>query len=154
MSKVSSIACAVGLFVLSLSAASAQQTKVGMLTCKTSASLGLIIGSHQKLRCNFTPNSGGAPEEYVGMINRLGLDIGFTAGGIMAWAVLAPTNGILPGALAGKYVGASGDVSVGLGVGANVLVGGWKRSIALQPLSVEGQVGVNLALGVAGLTLR
>ena len=130
------------------------QAKAGVLGCRTSASLGLIVGSHQKLRCRFTPDAGGAPETYVGHINRLGLDLGVRAGGAMVWAVLAPTNGIHHGALAGTYVGASGSVSVGLGANANVLVGGSHRSIALQPLSVEGQVGVNLALGVAGLSLR
>jgi hypothetical protein len=130
------------------------QAKAGVLACRTSASLGLIVGSHQKLRCRFTPDAGGPPETYVGHINRLGLDLGIRAGGAMVWAVLAPTNGIHHGALAGTYVGASGSVSVGLGANANVLVGGSHRSIALQPLSVEGQVGVNLALGVAGLSLR
>jgi Protein of unknown function (DUF992) len=130
------------------------QAKAGVLGCRTSASLGLIVGSHQKLRCRFTPDAGGPPETYVGHINRLGLDLGIRAGGAMVWAVLAPTNGIHHGALAGTYVGASGSVSVGLGANANVLVGGSHRSIALQPLSVEGQVGVNLALGVAGLSLR
>jgi hypothetical protein len=131
-----------------------KQAKAGVLACRTSASLGLIVGSHQKLRCRFTADAGGPPETYVGHINRLGLDLGVRAGGAMVWAVLAPTNGIHHGALAGTYVGASGSVSVGLGANANVLVGGSHRSIALQPLSVEGQVGVNLALGVAGLSLR
>jgi hypothetical protein len=130
------------------------QTKAGVLACRTSASLGLIVGSHQKLRCRFTPDAGGPPEAYTGHINRLGLDLGVRAGGAMVWAVLAPTNGMHHGALAGTYVGGSGSVSAGLGVNANVLVGGSHRSIALQPVSVEGQVGVNLALGVAGLSLR
>jgi hypothetical protein len=129
------------------------QAKAGVLACRTSASLGLIVGSHQKLSCRFTPDAGGPPEAYVGHINRLGLDLGVRAGGAMAWAVLAPTNGVHHGALAGTYVGASGSVSVGVGANANVLVGGSHRSVALQPLSVEGQAGVNLALGVAGLTL-
>jgi hypothetical protein len=129
-------------------------TKVGVLTCNTSASLGLLVGSHQKLRCSFKPDSGGAPENYVGHINRLGVDIGIKAGGVMVWGVFAPTNGYHHGALAGKYVGGSGSASLGVGVGANALIGGSHRSIALQPLSVEGHVGVNLALGVAGLTLR
>jgi Protein of unknown function (DUF992) len=154
MHKFSLIVCTLGLLLMPLSGASADPTKVGMLTCKTSASLGLIIGSHQKLRCSFTPNSGGAPEYYAGHINRLGLDLGFTAGGVMAWAVFAPTNGIAPRALVGKYVGGSGDISLGVGVGANALVGGSRRSVALQPVSLEAQVGVNLALGVAGLTLN
>jgi len=137
-----------------LAAQPANGTKAGVLACKTSASLGLIIGSHQKLACSFTPDIGGPPEHYFGHINRLGLDVGFKAGGAMVWAVVAPTNGYHHGALAGHYVGASGSASVGLGAGAHVLIGGSHRSIALQPLSVEGQAGVNLALGVAGLTLH
>jgi Protein of unknown function (DUF992) len=129
-------------------------TKVGVLTCKSSASLGLIIGSRQSVRCSFSPDSGGLPENYVGHIGRLGLDLGVRGGGVMVWTVVAPTNGWQHGALAGHYVGANADASLGLGAGAKVLVGGSHRSIALQPLSVSGQVGVNLALGVAGLTLR
>ena len=139
---------------LPLAAQQAGGTKAGVLSCKTSASLGLIVGSHRKLRCGFTPNSGGPPDYYVGHVNRLGLDLGIKAGGVMGWGVIAPTNGIHHGALAGTYVGASGSASLGVGLGANALVGGSHRSIALQPLSVEGQAGVNLALGVAGLTLR
>ncbi|HEX4042292.1 MAG TPA: DUF992 domain-containing protein [Xanthobacteraceae bacterium] len=128
-------------------------TKVGLLTCKTSASLGLIIGSHQRIRCSFAPDNG-PPENYEGHINRLGLDLGVKGGGIMTWAVFAPVNGYHHGALAGTYIGGSGSASLGVGVGANALLGGSHRSIALQPLSIEGNVGVNLALGVAGLTLR
>ena len=137
-----------------VSAQQANQAKAGVLTCRTSASLGLVLGSHQKLACRFAPDTGGPPETYYGHINRLGLDLGIRAGGVMVWAVLAPTNGVHHGALAGKYVGGSGSVSVGVGANANVLVGGSHRSIALQPLSVEGQAGINLALGVAGLTLN
>jgi hypothetical protein len=137
-----------------LAAQQAGGTKVGVLTCKTSASLGLIVGSHQKLRCSFNPDNGGVPENYTGHINRLGLDLGVKAGGAMAWGVFAPASGYHHGALTGTYVGGSGSASLGVGVGANALIGGSHRSIALQPLSVEGQVGVNLALGVAGLTLR
>ena len=129
-------------------------TKVGVLTCKASASLGLIVGSRQSVRCSFSPDSGGKPENYVGHIGRLGLDLGVRGGGVMVWTVVAPTNGYHHGALAGHYVGANADASLGLGAGAKVLVGGSHRTISLQPLSVSGQVGVNLALGVAGLTLR
>jgi Protein of unknown function (DUF992) len=154
MSKLNSTIIAVTVLLISFSPAAAQQTKVGMLTCNTSASLGLIVGSHQTMKCRFEPNSGNVREYYTGTINRLGLDLGIKVGGVMAWAVLAPTNGLSSRALAGKYVGASGDVSLGLGGGANVLVGGSHRSVALQPVSVTGNVGINLALGVAGLTLR
>ncbi len=124
----------------------------GLLTCRTSASIGLIVGSRQRLRCQFRADNG-RTQNYTGVINRVGLDLGVTAGGIMTWAVLASTANIPSGALTGRFVGASGDISLGLGVGANVLVGGTASSVSLQPLSVEGQVGVNLALGVAGMTL-
>ena len=136
------------------SPASSQQTKVGLLVCNTAANIGLIVASQQKMSCTFTPDNAAQPENYYGSITRIGIDIGFTGGGVMSWAVLAPTNGYLHGALAGDYVGASGEASLGLGVGANVLLGGSNRSVALQPLSVEGQIGLNLALGVAGLTLN
>ncbi len=87
-------------------------------------------------------------------MTRVGLDLGITAGGVLGWAVFAPTNGVPRGALAGNYIGASGDVALGLGVGANALVGGSKKSIALQPVSLEGQVGASIALGAAGFRLR
>jgi hypothetical protein len=84
----------------------------------------------------------------------VGLNIGISAGGVFAWAVFAPTVGVPAGALAGEYFGASGDIGIGLGVGANVLLGGSGRTIALQPLSLEGSVSLNVALGVSGLQLR
>jgi hypothetical protein len=132
--------------------AQGSSTQQGMLTCRTSPSLGLIIGSTQTLACQFKSNAGWA-QNYVGRMNRIGLDIGITAGGVMVWAVLGSLSAIRPGVLTGRFVGASGDISVGVGAGANILVGGTARSVSLQPLSLEGQVGVNLALGVAGLTL-
>ena len=124
----------------------------GVLTCRTSPSLGLILGSTQRLACQFKADSG-LTQNYVGRMNRIGLDIGITAGGVMVWAVLGSSSAIRPGVLTGRFVGASGDISLGVGAGANILVGGTARSVSLQPLSLEGQVGVNLALGVAGLTL-
>jgi hypothetical protein len=135
------------------SAQTPQGTSVGTLTCRMGPSIGLIFGSRQRMACRFTPNGGGQPESYVGVMNSVGLDIGITAGGVMAWGVFAPTSGPRRGALAGTYVGASGAIGVGVGVGANVLFGGTGRSIQLQPLSVEGSVGINLSLGVSGLTL-
>jgi len=130
-----------------------QGTAAGMLNCKLAPSIGLIIGSTQRMSCRFTPNGPYPPEVYVGVINSIGLDLGITAGGAMAWGVVAPNAGPMRGKLVGKYVGASGSVGLGVGVGANALFGGSNRSIALQPLSVEGSVGVNLSLGVSGLTL-
>ena len=136
------------------SSAHAQGSSVrqGMLSCRTAPSIGLIVGSTQRLACQFRSNSG-LTQDYVGRMNRIGLDIGVTAGGAMAWAVLGSSSAVQPGALTGRFVGASGEISVGVGAGANILVGGTAQSLSLQPLSLEGQVGLNLALGVAGLTL-
>jgi hypothetical protein len=130
-----------------------QGTTAGVLTCQLAPSIGLIFGSQQRMACRFAPNGAYPPEAYVGVMNTIGLDIGITAGGVMAWGVVAPNAGPMRGKLAGKYVGASGSIGVGVGVGANVLFGGSNRSIALQPLSVEGTVGLNLSLGASGLTL-
>jgi hypothetical protein len=146
-----------GAALSAIGSASAQaQTnrRVGVLTCRLAPSVGLIIGSRQRMDCRFTSNQGGYTERYLGSVTRFGLDLGITAGGVMTWVVLARTNRIGRGALAGNFVGASGDIAFGVGVGANVLVGGSRRTISLQPLSVSGQVGINLAVGVAGLTLR
>jgi hypothetical protein len=93
-------------------------------------------------------------QQYTATEGRIGLDIGITASTVMVWAVFAPSANLQPGALAGRYAGVSGDIALGLGVGANALIGGSSRSIALQPLSLEGQIGVSVAAGVTGLTLR
>jgi Protein of unknown function (DUF992) len=129
-------------------------TQAGMLTCRLNPSIGFIIAGHQSMECRFNPNGPYPPQAYEGALNTVGLDIGFTAGGVMGWAVFAPTIGVPAGALAGEYVGVSGDIGIGAGVGANILMGGSGRTIALQPVSLEGSVAVNIALGVSGLKLR
>jgi hypothetical protein len=129
------------------------RTKVGTLTCDISGGIGLIITSRKDVACMFTPSHPGPREVYTGSINKFGLDLGATAGGEMIWSVYAPTTRRF-GALAGHYGGASGEATVGAGVGANVLVGGSNRTVMLQPVSVQGQVGLNLAVGVAELNLR
>jgi hypothetical protein len=150
------LVAAVAALSLSIAATSAEaqsRVRAGGLACDMAQSVGFIIGSRQQVSCRFTPNGGGPIEVYNGHISRVGLDIGITAGGRMIWGVFARTKALPPRMLAGTYVGASGDVSVGVGGGANVLVGGSNRTISLQPLSLQGQAGVNLALGVARLTL-
>lgn len=129
------------------------RTKVGTLTCDISGGIGLIIASKKDVTCMFTPSQPGPREVYVGSIRKFGLDVGATSGGEMIWAVFAPSNKRF-GALAGNYGGASAEATVGAGLGANVLVGGSDRTITLQPVSVQGQTGLNLAVGVAGLELR
>jgi hypothetical protein len=150
------LAAFAGFAAVAPTPASAQSgVEVGTLACKLAPTIGLIIGSRQRLSCVFTLANTGRKETYTGAITRLGLDVGISAGGRLVWAVRSKTN--LPigqRSLAGTYVGASADIALGLGVGANALIGGTNRTVALQPLSVEGSVGVNLALGVAGLRLR
>ena len=137
-----------------LGAASAQdRVKAGTLTCDISSGIGLIVGSQKQISCIFTPSQPGPREVYFGTINKFGLDIGATAGGEMIWAVYAPSSRRY-GALAGLYTGASAEATVGLGPGANVLLGGLNRTITLQPLSIQGQAGLNLAVGVASLELH
>ena len=143
------------LLALAATPASAQSVKQsGTLVCNLAPSVGLIIGSRQRMTCVFTNAATGQRESYAGRIGRLGLDVGIQAGGRMVWGVIARTSPLGPRALAGDYVGASGEIGLGVGVGAHALVGGSNRTVALQPLSVEGSVGVNLALGVARLALR
>lgn len=129
-------------------------TQVGMLSCRLNPSIGFVIFGHQSMECRFTQNPPFPPQAYEGALNTVGIDLGISAGGVLGWAVLAPTVGTPAGALAGEYVGASGDIGLGIGVGANVLIGGSGRSIALQPVSLEGSVAINVAVGVSALKLR
>ena len=129
-------------------------TQTGMLSCKLNPSIGFVVFGHQSMECQFVPTARGAPQIYEGALNTVGIDIGIVGTGGLAWAVLAPTAGFPAGALAGTYVGASGDIALGPGVGANVLVGGSNRSFALQPLSVEGSVAMDVTLGLSALQLR
>ncbi len=139
--------------VLSLAApADAAGVKVGVLTCHVSSGWGFIFGSSKDLRCNFSGSRYG--ERYVGAVSKFGVDIGYTAGGVLVWDVFAPTAGIRHGALSGSYAGATASATVGVGAGANVLVGGSDRSISLQPVSIEGNSGLNVAAGIGSITLR
>jgi hypothetical protein len=143
-----------GACVAMTQTASAQDTlKVGRLRCDVSSGLGLIITSTQEMECVFTSTLGYS-EHYYGKITKFGLDIGVTNAGVLAWDVLAPSSGPKQGALAGDYVGVTASATAAAGVGANALIGGFGRSVTLQPLSLEAQTGVALAAGVAELTLR
>jgi hypothetical protein len=147
-----------GAFLVFLVASATAQTqpifRVGGLTCDTGPRVGLVLGSRQDMRCVFVANATGEQYTYRGTIRRVGVDIGVTRGGRLFWAVFARNSQIGRGTLRGSYVGASGNVAVGVGLGAKVLIGGSRRTITLQPLSIEGQVGLNLALGVTNLVLR
>jgi hypothetical protein len=134
--------------------ASAAGVRIGTLSCNVASGWGFIFGSSRALRCTLSPGPGGQPEHYYGKINKFGVDIGYTQGGVLVWGVFAPGPNIGPGALAGDYAGATASATVGVGVGANALIGGSNKTIALQPLSVEGNTGLNVAAGIGSITLR
>jgi hypothetical protein len=127
--------------------------KVGILTCNVESGWGFVFGSSRNIKCNYTPKPN-VNEHYSGKIKKFGVDIGYVQAAVMVWAVFAPTTDLAPGALTGDYGGVTAGASVGVGLGANVLVGGSKQSISLQPLSIEGNAGLNVAAGIAALSLK
>jgi hypothetical protein len=154
MRDYSKFAVVVALTAMVAGTAAAQdRTQAGQLTCDISGGVGLVFGSQRTLNCTFTPSGQGPAESYSGTLTKLGVDVGVTSGGAMVWLVYAPTSRPA-GALSGSYGGATAEATVGAGVGANVLVGGSNRTIELQPISLQGQSGLNLAAGVAGIDLR
>lgn len=136
------------------STAQAGNVEVGTLNCKVEGGVGLIIGSSKGMACVFNPAGDGPKQYYTGSIDKLGVDIGFTNKTRIIWTVLAAKADVPHGALAGTYAGATAEATAGVGVGANALVGGLRKSFTLQPLSVQGQTGLNVAGGLARMTLR
>jgi hypothetical protein len=145
----------VAMLIASFAVAEAQQglVRVGVLECRGGASIGFVVGSVTNLGCVLRVDN--MPEDrYVATIRKVGLDLGITQETALAWAVYAPVAQLGPGDLSGDYAGAQGSATLGVGVGGNVLVGGSNNSIALQPLSLQGQVGINVAAGLESLELR
>jgi hypothetical protein len=143
--------------VASFTGANAQQpmqrVQVGILECRGGASIGFVVGSVTNLGCVLRVE--GMPEDrYVATIRKVGVDVGITQESALAWGVYAPVARLGPGDLSGNYAGAQGSAAVGVGVGGNALVGGSNNSIALQPVSVQGQVGLSVAAGLESLELR
>jgi hypothetical protein len=130
-----------------------QAVKMGYLSCHVSSGWGIIFGSSRDLDCTYTPNSG-APEHYKGEITKFGADVGYLQSGVIIWAVIAPARITVASALSGHYAGATASATVGVGGGINVLVGGMHSSITLQPISIEGNNGLNVAAGVATMNLH
>lgn len=155
MSKKFAIAVGAALLAAGASFAPAQAAgvKVGVLTCNVDSGWGYILGSSKEVRCNYVPNKGFG-EHYVGSISKVGVDVGYTKGGVLIWDVIAPSSDMKPGALEGGYGGVSASATVGVGAGANVLIGGFDKSVALQPISIEGNTGLNVAAGIGALNLK
>jgi len=133
--------------------AQASRVEVGVLECRGSTT-SFIVGSVTELGCTFRGSDNSPPEAYHATIRRAGVDIGFPQQVAVAWAVFAPTRGIQRGDLAGSYAGASASATVGIGLGANALIGGSNNTIAFQPLSGQAQTGLSIAAGIAGMDLR
>jgi hypothetical protein len=146
------LAGSVGLAAAFAPPAGAQGVNVGNLTCNVSSGWGFVFGSSRALNCTFA-GTGGRYEYYAGNIMKFGVDLGYTQGGVMIWTVIAPAVNLAPGALAGTYAGGTASATVGVGVGANALIGGSGNTIALQPLSLEGNTGLNVAGGIGAIQL-
>jgi hypothetical protein len=152
MIRLSTLALATALVVSATAAMAQERVKIGTLECRgTTASF--VLGSVTELGCTYVP-SGGPTEGYRATIRRFGVDIGIAQQVAVAWTVFAPTRGLQMGGLAGNYAGGSASATIGVGVGANALVGGSNNTIALQPLSLQGQVGLSAAAGIADMELR
>lgn len=149
------LAAAVAASAFALAPAQADQAgvKVGMLECNVAGGVGFIFGSSKDLACTYSPFKG-SQDVYYGTVDKYGVDIGYTEASKIVWAVFAPASDVADGALEGSYVGASASAAIAVGLGANVLVGGLDQSIALQPLSIEGQEGLNVAVGITEIRLN
>jgi len=151
--KSAAAGLALGALALFAPARAADTTvKIGMMNCHVSSGWGFVFGSSRELRCVFTAN--GRNENYIGKISKFGVDIGYQQSGVILWAVFAPSTDLNAGALTGDYGGVTAGVAVGVGGNANVLIGGSAKSISLQPVSIEGDKGINLAAGIAAISLK
>lgn len=151
------VGCAIAVLLLAMTSVrpvdADSTTQTGLLTCQVASGFGYIIGSSRTVQCVYRPTEG-LNEHYSGTISKVGLDLGYLAPMFMAWAVVAPTSAPGPGALAGRYFGGTVQAAVGIGAGVNVLVGGFQKSVTLQPVSIEGETGVYVGGGIAALNLQ
>ncbi len=146
-------ALALGMAASLAGNAEASGVKAGFLKCEVAGNMSFIFGSSRDITCIYDAGTAHPLDHYKGTIKKYGIDIGYQQNGVIIWGVVAPSNYVGPGALAGDYGGVSAAVAVGLGVGANALIGGSNNTVALQPLSVEGMQGLNIAGGIGVLTL-
>jgi len=147
-------AIATAMLMASAPTGAQANVEVGGLTCRSAGGVGYVVGAVLNFECVFVPSAGGPAHHYVGVIRRFGVDLGFSQNVALGWAVFAPTGIIHPGDLAGNYAGVQGSATVGVGLGANAMVGGSNNTFALQPVSGQAQTGLNVAAGVTGLELR
>ncbi len=128
------------------------RVNIGTLSCHEKSGWGFIFGASNALNCTFSHS--GKVEYYEGSISKFGVDIGYQQSGVLLWEVVAPTDHYGAGSLAGHYGGLTAGATVGVGLDANALIGGSATGIDLQPLSIQGNTGLNVAAGIAELTLH
>ncbi len=145
---------ATAMLMATASTGAQANVEVGGLTCRSAGGVGYVVGATLNFDCVFVPSGGGPAHHYVGVIRRIGVDLGVTQNVSMGWLVFAPTGVIHPGDLAGSYGGVQGNAAVCVGVGANALVGGSNNTFALQPVSAQAQAGLNVSAGLTDLELR
>jgi hypothetical protein len=151
---LSTLGIAVAALVASLASANAlSPVRAGVLQCQGGQNVGFVVGSVTSLECVFR-SEGRRPEPYMATVRRFGVDLGFTQQTQFSWAVNAPTTRVGRGELTGNYGGVGANASVGIGGGGNFLVGGPANSYALQPISLQGQTGLNVSAGVADIELQ
>ena len=153
MRHVCGILACLTLLVTPMAASAQSSDRIGTLSCDVSKGIGMIVVEKQTLVCAFRPADGGPIDHYTGTIDQFGLELGGVTAGHLVWGIIAAARGVPAGALAGTYAGVGANASFGVGAGANILVGGTGRAFSLQPLSVQGQTGVNIAGGVTTVTL-
>jgi hypothetical protein len=152
--RLLAVAAAVAAIFAASPANAQHYERVGTLECKVAPNVSFVVGSHRTAGCIFYALNRREMHRYRADIGRIGLDLNISAGGVLIWAVHAHNRRLFRGDLRGEYTGASGNIALGLGVGGNVLLGGSRNTIALQPLSGEGNVGVGLSVGVGQIVLR
>jgi len=146
------IAAALVATTFMLTPAQADGVKLGTLTCQIEGNVGLILGSVSKGVCTYNSTSG-KTKHYTAEFSRLGVDIGVTGNKTIVWAVLG-VDGTSNHGLKGTYTGINAEATAVVGVGVNALIGGFKSGIVLNPVSISGQTGLNVAAGVATLRLE
>jgi hypothetical protein len=148
------VATSASIIVFAGHVSAANSVNLGMLVCDMSKGIGFVLVEKQKMTCEFRPISG-PTEQYTGKITDFGIELGEIKEGHLIWGVFAAALlDMQPGALAGNYLGVDADAALGLGVGANAIVGGTGKGFILQPLSVEGEIGVNIAAGIRTVSLE
>jgi hypothetical protein len=155
--KIRHIAGAAALALVAIASgfsAHAADVKVGVLNCNVASGWGFVVGSSKDVRCEFSPVGSGPIERYAGTVSKFGVDIGYTRGGVIIWDVVAPAADANRGALQGSYAGATVSATIGVGAGTNALVGGLHKSVALQPISITGESGLNVVAGIGALHLK